>query len=203
MLSTLALYFSLKYSFKFGVGGYNKIKQPPRILTTITVLHGLVLLVAQSTMPLYRLLCIAVHSGEYVRNIFRMLAANFHSLNQNSIGPHKRSRIPLSITHHDRRRCRSQDHFTWHTRPASAHEKTRTLPFSWRVSGRSFHRPSVGKIFISYWTLHFDTGPRTVHSLNGLMRRDPRVIRWTTVKLADRPEELAKVHEKTMQDVAG
>jgi small subunit ribosomal protein S6 len=49
----------------------------------------------------------------------------------------------------------------------------------------------------SYWTLHFDTSPRTVHSLNGLMRRDPRVIRWTILKLGEKPEDIATIHEKT------
>ena len=43
----------------------------------------------------------------------------------------------------------------------------------------------------SYWTLHFDASPRTLRSLNGIMRRDPRVLRWTVLKLADNLEELA------------
>jgi small subunit ribosomal protein S6 len=50
----------------------------------------------------------------------------------------------------------------------------------------------------SYWTLHFDASPRTLRSLNGIMRRDPRVLRWTVLKLADNLEELAK-HGQKMQ----
>ncbi|KAG6845890.1 hypothetical protein H0H87_000696 [Tephrocybe sp. NHM501043] len=42
-----------------------------------------------------------------------------------------------------------------------------------------------------YWTLHFDTAPVTLRTLNGIMRRDPRVIRWTVLKLADRVDHVA------------
>ncbi|KAG6842181.1 hypothetical protein C0991_001674 [Blastosporella zonata] len=42
-----------------------------------------------------------------------------------------------------------------------------------------------------YWTLHFDTAPRTLRSLNAIMRRDPRVIRWTVLKLADKVDDVA------------
>ena len=48
----------------------------------------------------------------------------------------------------------------------------------------------------SYWTLHFDASPRTLRSLNGIMRRDPRVLRWTVLKIADNLEELAKQGQK-------
>ncbi|KAH8828088.1 ribosomal protein S6 [Flagelloscypha sp. PMI_526] len=43
-----------------------------------------------------------------------------------------------------------------------------------------------------YWTVHFDTGPRVVKSLNQLMMLDPRVLRWHIVKLATKPEDLAR-----------
>lgn len=48
----------------------------------------------------------------------------------------------------------------------------------------------------SYWTLHFDASPRTLRSLNGIMRRDPRVLRWTVLKLADNLEGLAEQGQK-------
>jgi len=47
-----------------------------------------------------------------------------------------------------------------------------------------------------YWTLHFDTAPRTLRSLNSIMRRDPRVIRWTVLKLGDKVEDVAKEGQK-------
>ncbi|KAF5322154.1 hypothetical protein D9619_001897 [Psilocybe cf. subviscida] len=43
-----------------------------------------------------------------------------------------------------------------------------------------------------YWTLHFDASPRTLRSLNGIMRRDPRVLRWTVLKLADKIEDISE-----------
>ncbi|KAF9266937.1 hypothetical protein L218DRAFT_857595 [Marasmius fiardii PR-910] len=33
-----------------------------------------------------------------------------------------------------------------------------------------------------YWTLHFDTSPRTIQSLNKIMRQDPLVVRWTVLR---------------------
>ncbi|KAF8897026.1 ribosomal protein S6 [Gymnopilus junonius] len=49
-----------------------------------------------------------------------------------------------------------------------------------------------------YWTLHFDCSPRTLRSLNGIMRRDPRVLRWTVLKLADKVEDLSRKGEKVI-----
>ena len=48
----------------------------------------------------------------------------------------------------------------------------------------------------SYWTLHFDASPRTLRSLNGIMRRDPRVLRWTVLKLADKVEDISQKGQK-------
>ncbi|KAG6916669.1 hypothetical protein DXG01_005893 [Tephrocybe rancida] len=49
-----------------------------------------------------------------------------------------------------------------------------------------------------YWTLNFDTAPRTLRSLNAIMRRDPRVIRWTVLKLADKVDAVAEQGHKAM-----
>jgi len=46
-----------------------------------------------------------------------------------------------------------------------------------------------------YWTMHFDTSPRTLHSLNSIMRGDPRVIRWTMLKLGEKLEDVVKSPE--------
>lgn len=56
------------------------------------------------------------------------------------------------------------------------------------------HFPSYARC--SYWSLYFDTSPRTLRSLNGIMRRDPRVLRWTVLKLADKVEDIAKEGER-------
>ncbi|KAF7306134.1 hypothetical protein HMN09_00768700 [Mycena chlorophos] len=62
---------------------------------------------------------------------------------------------------------------------------TRQLPQRMRRHG-NYHE--IG----DYWTMHFDTAPRTLLTLNRLMRQDPRVIRWTVIKLASRPEDVAQ-----------
>ncbi|KAF8161175.1 ribosomal protein S6 [Crassisporium funariophilum] len=62
---------------------------------------------------------------------------------------------------------------------------TRTLP-------QRMKRTAGPQRLGDYWTLHFDASPATLRSLNGIMRRDPRVLRWTVLKLADELEELAK-----------
>lgn len=50
-----------------------------------------------------------------------------------------------------------------------------------------------------YWTLHCDTSPQTLRSLNNFMRRDPRVLRCTTLKLGDRVEDVARQGRKLIQ----
>jgi len=52
-----------------------------------------------------------------------------------------------------------------------------------------------------YWTMHFDTSPRTLKSLNSIMRSDPRVIRWTMLKLGERIEDVVKSPEMTTNRV--
>ncbi|KAJ7647237.1 ribosomal protein S6 [Roridomyces roridus] len=68
---------------------------------------------------------------------------------------------------------------------------TRALPQRLRRHG-NYHE------IADYWTMHFDTSPRTLLSLNGLMRRDPRVIRWTVLKLGSRPEDIAREGRRTL-----
>ncbi|KAJ6593996.1 ribosomal protein S6 [Mycena capillaripes] len=68
---------------------------------------------------------------------------------------------------------------------------TRTLPQRMRRHG-NYHE--IG----DYWTMHFDTAPRTLLALNALMRRDPRVIRWTVLKLGSRPEDIAREGRRTI-----
>lgn len=52
----------------------------------------------------------------------------------------------------------------------------------------------------SYWTLHFDTAPRTLRTFNLIMRRDPRVIRWTVLKMGEKLEDVAKEGEKATKN---
>ncbi|KAJ6499987.1 ribosomal protein S6 [Mycena vitilis] len=68
---------------------------------------------------------------------------------------------------------------------------TRNLPQRMRRHG-NYHE--IG----DYWMMHFDTSPRTLLSLHSLMRRDPRVIRWTVLKLGSRPEDIAREGRRTI-----
>ncbi|KAJ7446153.1 ribosomal protein S6 [Mycena galericulata] len=68
---------------------------------------------------------------------------------------------------------------------------TRSLPQRMRRHG-NYHE--IG----DYWTMHFDTAPRTLLTLNSIMRRDPRVVRWTVLKLGSRPEDIAAEGRRTI-----
>jgi len=68
---------------------------------------------------------------------------------------------------------------------------TQTLP-------QRMHRHKKWYTIGDYWTIHFDTSPRTVRSLSSLMRRDPRVIRSTMIKLGDKVEDIVEESERTV-----
>lgn len=40
--------------------------------------------------------------------------------------------------------------------------------------------------------MHFDTSPRTLATLNERLRTDPRVVRWTMLKLGERLEDVVR-----------
>jgi small subunit ribosomal protein S6 len=43
----------------------------------------------------------------------------------------------------------------------------------------------------------FDASPRTMRGLAAMMRRDPRVIRWTTLKLGERLQDVVDASPQT------
>lgn len=51
----------------------------------------------------------------------------------------------------------------------------------------------------SYWTMNFDASPRTLQSLSGVMRHDPRVIRMTTLKAGEKAEDIVRPKTKTLR----
>ena len=51
---------------------------------------------------------------------------------------------------------------------------------------------------VSYWTMHFDASPEKQKSLNKLLRKDPRVIRATVLKMGERVEDVAWKYPKTI-----
>ncbi|EST09863.1 Ribosomal protein S6 [Kalmanozyma brasiliensis GHG001] len=41
-----------------------------------------------------------------------------------------------------------------------------------------------------YWLMHFDTNAPVLKSLNDRLRADPRVIKWTALKLGDKLDQI-------------
>ncbi|KAH9847635.1 ribosomal protein S6 [Lenzites betulinus] len=68
---------------------------------------------------------------------------------------------------------------------------TQTLPQRMRRA-KVYHR--IG----DYWTMQFDASPATLRGLNNIMRHDPRVIRWTSLKVGEKVDDVLLVEEKTM-----
>ncbi|KAH8119403.1 ribosomal protein S6, partial [Phellopilus nigrolimitatus] len=60
---------------------------------------------------------------------------------------------------------------------------TRNLPQRMR---RHKHYHAIG----DYWTMHFDAPPRLLAQLSERMRTDPRVVRWTMLRLGERLEDV-------------
>jgi small subunit ribosomal protein S6 len=50
----------------------------------------------------------------------------------------------------------------------------------------------------SYWTMHFDASPEKQKSLGKLLRKDPRIIRATVLKMGERIEDVAWNYPKTI-----
>jgi len=42
-----------------------------------------------------------------------------------------------------------------------------------------------------YWTMHYDASPKLMNSVVSRLRQDPRVIRWTTIKMGEKLEDVA------------
>ncbi|KZT44210.1 hypothetical protein SISSUDRAFT_1039495 [Sistotremastrum suecicum HHB10207 ss-3] len=68
----------------------------------------------------------------------------------------------------------------------------RALPQRMRRHG-AWHNVS------DYWTMHFDASPATLKSLNTTLRADPRVVRWSMIKLGHRPEDIQTFEEMTIK----
>ncbi|KAK7687113.1 hypothetical protein QCA50_009615 [Cerrena zonata] len=51
-----------------------------------------------------------------------------------------------------------------------------------------------------YWTMTFDTSPRTLKDLGASLRQDPAVIRWTMLKQGEKAEDIVTTREMTVSD---
>src|SRR4051794_17569074 len=89
-----------------------------------------------------------------------------------------------------------------YTDSAATNEASWSPSERWRVSHSLLSQLPTSPVTLShsYWTMHFDTSPHTLRSLNGIMRRDPRVLRWTVLKLADKVEDISKQGQKFRVD---
>ncbi|EJF65083.1 ribosomal protein S6 [Dichomitus squalens] len=52
-----------------------------------------------------------------------------------------------------------------------------------------------------YWTMQFDASPTTLRGLNTIMRHDPRVIRWTNLKIGEKVTDVRQFVEKTVDRI--
>ncbi|KIO32270.1 hypothetical protein M407DRAFT_241525 [Tulasnella calospora MUT 4182] len=68
---------------------------------------------------------------------------------------------------------------------------TRTLPM--RIK-----RYKASHNVADYWTMHFDASPKLMKSVAHSLKADERVLRWTTTKLGERLEDIAKPAESTV-----
>ncbi|KZT24262.1 ribosomal protein S6 [Neolentinus lepideus HHB14362 ss-1] len=73
---------------------------------------------------------------------------------------------------------------------------------SWgtKVLPQKMHRHGQNHTVGDYWMMYFDTSPRVLREFNSIMRKDPSVIRWTTLKVGDKVEEIVSRPEKTLSD---
>ena len=72
-------------------------------------------------------------------------------------------------------------------------------------SPTAFQRPTFGPLMHS-WTMHFVALPEKQKGLSKLLRKDPRVVRATVLKLGERIEDVAWEYPKTIipaRDVPG
>lgn len=68
---------------------------------------------------------------------------------------------------------------------------TRTLPQRMRRQKQYFN-------YGDYWFMHFDASPKTLKGLHTLLRKDPRVIRWTMIKEGEKIEDVVELKEQTI-----
>lgn len=65
-------------------------------------------------------------------------------------------------------------------------------------SSHKLERPVFELFPVSYWTMHFDASPEKQKGLNKLLRKDPRVIRASVLKMGERIEDVAWKYPKTI-----
>ncbi|GAA5840439.1 hypothetical protein JCM11251_006560 [Rhodosporidiobolus azoricus] len=123
-------------------------------------------------MPLYELVCIAKH---------HTTLAPLHSL----------LRSTTSLVHQNNGVVRTTDYWGKRNLPAKMKVGKR------RGGGGGGAEGGSGDLVGDYFSLTFDCNPPTLSALNNRLRLDPSVLRWTTLKLGAKLEDVAKVREET------
>lgn len=128
------------------------------------------------------------------------------------VGPSSRSGQVDIQAHPGKRRRSTRSAILGTATTASASTQASAIPQHRRVSvypiiilqrskqGVQFH-PTLTLTFLSfspkwrrepcsYWLMHFDTNAPVLKSLNDRLRADPRVIKWTALKLGDKLDQI-------------
>ena len=146
-------------------------------------------------MPFYQVLCIAAHNPEYVRH--EAFGRYFiFSAPQRQI----KGLVRLAASHILNNGGVLRGIQYW---------GTETLPQRMRSHGINhehgecawfslFLDLSLRFFSISYWTMDFDSSPEKQKSLSKLLRKDPRVVRATVLKMGERIEDVAWKYPKTI-----
>ena len=72
-------------------------------------------------------------------------------------------------------------------------------PFLSAANNKGFPLKLTTPHSTSYWFMHFDSSPKTLKSLHTLLRKDPRVIRWTMLKEGEKLEDVVELKEQTIE----
>ncbi|KZO98854.1 hypothetical protein CALVIDRAFT_424273 [Calocera viscosa TUFC12733] len=49
-----------------------------------------------------------------------------------------------------------------------------------------------------YWIMRFDASPKSMKTLTAALKQDPRVVRWTTLKLGERLQDMLGSRAQTI-----
>ena len=128
-----------------------------------------------------------------------------------STASNQKPRSPSRHAYSQQRRRRSRHSVLGHRNASSTHAVAWNQSRPRRVcptppSPTAFQRHTFGPLTHSYWTMHFDASPEKQKGLSKLLRKDPRVVRATVLKLGERIEDVAWKYPKTIipaRDVPG
>lgn len=149
------------------------------------------------TMPFYQVLCIAAHNPEYVcfYQMFPGIFLCFHIHSDKSRASY--AWLPLTFSAMAVSFAGSSTGAPRHFPNVCDHMEPITITESTFCHHICVFR-ELNAISTSYWTMHFDASPEKQKSLSKLLRKDPRVVRATVLKMGERIEDVAWKQPKTI-----